>query len=230
MSHPEGHAPHGKKHRSSAPHWTARHLTWKTGVVVVLAVPFLIWTLAGRVPWLSSKHPTGAPTFVNARRLDPVHAMRPATLIGGHGRTARLSDYVGKWVLLSLGYTHCPDICPGNLAFLGGELRRLGAKAKQIQVVFVSVDPERDRQVDMDKYAQYFHPDFVGLNVTDDQLRTIVQDLGTKIEREVPSSPGQPYAVDHPATTYVLDPQGREVAVYPLLDKPGQIAEDFASL
>jgi len=173
--------------------------------VVALAV-LLAWLLYG---W----HP-GVEQAAGHRPL--VLAERPTggdfRLHGADGPVA-LSRFRGKVVLLYFGYTWCPDICPTNLAIIALALRALEpAEREQVQVMFVSVDPQRDTPERLRDYAAYFHPDILGVTGSDAELAQAAALYGAAYRRSEQSDSAMGYTVDHSAYTYVVDPRGRLVA------------------
>lgn len=122
----------------------------------------------------------------------------------------KLSDFQGKVVLLYFGYTFCPDICPTNLAIIALALRGLDADAlDQVQVLFVSVDPERDTPERLAGYVQYFHPSILGLTGSAQELAAAAKQYGAAYQRNDAGSSAMGYTVDHSAYTYVIDQAGR---------------------
>ena len=97
------------------------------------------------------------------------------TLTDGDGKPFNLSDLKGKVVVLSFGYTNCPDVCPTELLTQNDVLKQLGDQAKDVKVAFVSVDPERDTPEVIGKYAKQFNPDFIGLTATGDQSLPVIK-------------------------------------------------------
>lgn len=147
------------------------------------------------------------------------------TLLGHDGQQKRLSDYKGKVVALFFGYTHCPDVCPTNLLTMADALKQLGDQAHQVQVLFVSVDPERDTPQLLANYVPVFDPSFVGLTVQPEHEADLVmikqqyKIVSQKVEREDGG-----YLVDHSAGIYLIDPDGH-TAVY---EPHGQTATELA--
>jgi protein SCO1/2 len=139
-----------------------------------------------------------------------------------HTRTLR--DFSGKVVLVFFGYTQCPDVCPTTLQEMLELKRQLGPEGDRMQVVFVTVDPERDTQALLKAYMANFDPGFVALRPSPAQLPTVLKDFkiyAKKVEGKTPTS----YTMDHSAQTYLYDPQGRlrlfsryGAGVQPLLD------------
>jgi protein SCO1/2 len=128
-------------------------------------------------------------------------------LIKLNGETFRLSDQKGKIVLLFFGYTSCPDVCPTTLAEFKQVMDGLGDKAKSVQVVFVSVDPERDTPEKIQQYVEHFNPNFIGLSGSTDQLEIIWDNYGVFRER-VESDSAFGYIINHTARTYLIDADG----------------------
>lgn len=123
---------------------------------------------------------------------------------GGKPRT--LADFRGKLVVLTFGFTHCPDICPTILADLAGAVQSLGAEAQRVQVLFVTVDPERDTPELLARYVTAFDPRFVGLAGDLEAIRQTAKEFKIFFEKQ---PTGSSYTVNHSAQSYVIDAQGR---------------------
>jgi protein SCO1/2 len=131
---------------------------------------------------------------------------RDFSLLDADGRTVRLADFKGRCVLLFFGFTQCPDVCPTALARAADVMQRLGPDAARLQVIFVTVDPERDVPAVLREYTRAFHPSFIGLHA--DLVTTEATAKAFKVfYRKVPT--GSSYTMDHTATSYVFDPAGR---------------------
>lgn len=124
------------------------------------------------------------------------------------GKPRTLADFRGKVVPLFFGYTQCPDVCPTTLAMMAEVMKRLGEDAKRVQVLFVTVDPERDTPQLLAQYVPTFHPDFLGLYGDTQATAKVAKDFRV-FYRKQPGSTPQNYTIDHSAGTYVFDPQGR---------------------
>lgn len=131
----------------------------------------------------------------------------PITLTDHTGKARALADFKGKVVVLFFGYTHCPDVCPTTMAELGTSMKALGAKAQDVQVLFVTVDPERDTQAVLAQYAPAFNKTFIGLRGSDSQIRAVA-DAYKIFYQKVPGSSANNYSVDHSAGSYILDKSG----------------------
>jgi len=140
--------------------------------------------------------------------LEPPNPAPELPLIDQFGKEFRLSNYRGKIVLLFFGFTHCPDICPIALGDLKRVMEKLGNDAEKVQVVLVSVDPERDTPDLMQRYLAAFHPTFLGLNGDRAALEKAYKDYGvTAIRRDLPNS-GLGYTIDHSGYIYAIDQAG----------------------
>jgi protein SCO1/2 len=124
----------------------------------------------------------------------------------GNGKPASLSDFKGKYVLLFFGFTQCPDVCPTALARAVEIKRLLGPDGDKIQVVFVTVDPERDTGPLLAEYMRAFNPGFVAVRGTLEQTAKAAADFKI-FYRKVPT--GSSYSMDHTALTYVFDATGK---------------------
>jgi protein SCO1/2 len=122
------------------------------------------------------------------------------------GQARRLEDFRGKAVVLFFGFTHCPDICPTTLAELAQAIKQLGPDAQRVQVLFVTVDPERDTREALAKYVTAFDPRFLGLYGDLAATRKAAQEFKIYYEKR---KTGDTYSVDHSAQSYVIDAQGR---------------------
>lgn len=127
----------------------------------------------------------------------------------GHMRT--LADYKGRAVVLFFGYTHCPDVCPTTMAQLAQAMQQLGDDARRVQVLFVTVDPERDTAPVLAEYVHAFNPAFVGLRPDSAaQLDAVTQAFKIyHAKNTAGASDASAYTVDHTAGSVVFDPQGK---------------------
>jgi protein SCO1/2 len=124
------------------------------------------------------------------------------------GQRRTLLDYKGKAVVLFFGYTHCPDICPTTLAEMAQIKKQLGAEGDKLQVLFVTLDPERDTQEALAGFVPAFDPSFVALRGDLAQTQKVATDFKVFLQK-TKAKDGAGYTVDHTAATYAFDPQGR---------------------
>lgn len=127
-------------------------------------------------------------------------------LTGHDGKPRTLADFRGKAVVLFFGFTHCPDICPTTLAEAAGVMKALGKDADRVQVLMVTVDPERDTPEVLAKYVPAFDPRFLGLYGDAAATQRVAKEFKIFFEKR---KAGASYSIDHSGQSYVLDPQGR---------------------
>ena len=137
------------------------------------------------------------------------------------GKPRRLEDFRGKAVVLFFGFTHCPDICPTTLADISHAIKQLGPDADRVQMLMVSIDPERDTPESLAKYVTAFDPRFLGLRGDLAATKKVAAEFKIYFEKR---KQGDSYTVDHSAQSYVIDPQGR----LRLLVRHDRIAQDLA--
>jgi protein SCO1/2 len=148
----------------------------------------------------------GGPKF-KGTDISGVDYGRSFELTDHDGRTRRLEDFRGKAVVVFFGFTQCPDVCPTTLAGAAEALKRLGPDdARRVQVLFITVDPERDNPDLLKKYATAFDPSFLGLYGDAAATQRTAKEFKVYYEKR---KQGDSYTVDHSAQTYVIDPQGR---------------------
>jgi len=138
-----------------------------------------------------------------------------------NGKPRHLEDFRGKAVALFFGFTHCPDICPTTLAETAAAVKKLGADGERVQVLFVTVDPERDTGAALAKYVTAFDPRFLGLRGDAQATQRAAKEFKVFYEKR---KTGESYSMDHSGQSYVIDPQGR----LRLLVRPDRIGEDLA--
>ncbi len=151
-----------------------------------------------------------APAFQNLDITGNTQFGADFSLPDTSGKTRTMADFKGKVVVLFFGYTHCPDVCPTTMAELSQALQQLGPKdAGRVQVLFVTVDPERDTPALLAQYVPAFNPTFIGLRPANDaQLVKVTKDFRVYYAK-VPGKTPDSYTMDHTAASYVFDPDGK---------------------
>jgi len=139
------------------------------------------------------------------------------------GKPRTLADFRGKAVVLFFGFTQCPDVCPTTLADAAQALKTLGTASQRVQVLFVTLDPERDTREILSSYVAAFDPRFLGLYGDLDATQAAAKEFKVFFEKR-PGDASGAYSVDHSAQTYVLDPAGR----LRLFVRHGRLREDLA--
>jgi protein SCO1/2 len=151
--------------------------------------------------------------------FDPPRAAPDFTLPGSNGAELKLSAYRGKVVLLGFGFTSCTAVCPITLGTLAQVHKKLGAQANELQVIYITVDPERDDAPRLKKYLTAFNPTFVGGTGTDAQLAAVRKDFGIAAEKVA----GPDGSYTHSSFIYLIDREGRLRALMPF----GHLADDY---
>ena len=143
-----------------------------------------------------------------------------------HGQLRHLADFKGKAVIVFFGYTQCPDVCPTTLSSMREVLSRLGDQASrvQVQVLFVTLDPERDTAQLLSEYVTAFDPSFLGLRGDEAATRAVAKDFKVFYAKQAGRTPDS-YTLDHTTGSYVFDPQGR----IRLLVRHGELPESVAA-
>ena len=139
---------------------------------------------------------------------DPPLPAPEIELARDNGSSFKLSAMRGKIVLLYFGYTFCPDVCPTTLSDLRRVMDDLGEDATRVQVLFVTVDPERDAPEKMREYVSHFNPTFIGLSGSMEELEVIWSDYGVYREEEQLPNSATGYLVNHTARVYLIDQNG----------------------
>jgi len=151
---------------------------------------------------------SGGPPKFNNTDITGAGYGKELSLTDQNGKPRTLADFRGKVVVLFFGYTHCPDVCPTTLAELSQVMKMLGSDADRVQVLFVTVDPERDTPAVLSKYVTAFDPRFLGLSGDAAATRRAAKEFKVFYEKHKGTAPDE-YTVDHSAGTYVIDPGGR---------------------
>lgn len=142
----------------------------------------------------------------------------PFTLTNQDGRQVTEQDFAGRYRLIYFGFTHCPDVCPTDLAVIGQALRRFEksdpARAARLVPIFVSVDPERDSPAVLKEYVSAFHPRLIGLTGTPGQVAAMVKSYGAYGAKE-PAGAGGGYNVNHSRLVELIGPDGKPIALLP---------------
>ena len=162
--------------------------------------------------WLVSA--CGGYTF-HGQAYDPPQPAPPIEGVNWDGTTFQLDQQKGKVVILFFGYSYCPDICPLTMAQLAQSYRQLGEKAKNLAVVFVSTDPDRDTPARLAEYIPAFDRSFYGIHLTPEQLTTVEQAYGVFAEPSATPDASAGYEIAHSTYLFVLDQTGNLRLLFP---------------
>ena len=142
----------------------------------------------------------------HATEFVPPHALPTIALLDQDGQPLDAAFFTRGWTLVFFGFTRCPDICPTTLADIAQAVKSLGADAERVQVLMVSVDPERDTPEALAKYVTAFDPRFIALRGDLEATKKVAGEFKIFFEK---AKSGDSYTVNHSAQSYVIDPQGR---------------------
>jgi len=181
---------------------------------------FLIALLSGLAAFANAAAPVAGETL-KAGVLSPVMAAPALKLRGSDGQPLTLERFRGKVVLLAFGFSNCGEVCPITLATLAGARKKLGADAAAVQVVYVTVDPERDDAAQMRKFLGSFDPTFIGGVGSRAEIDVAQQSFGISSTRKV-NADGS-FTIGHSSSIYMIDRSGGLRVVMPY----GHPADDF---
>lgn len=185
------------------------------------------WLAAGTALWLTGCDRVSAPASGSAsafRGIDITGASyaRGFSLTDFNGQRRSLTDFRGRLVMLYFGFVQCPDVCPTALTRAAAVMQQLGPQAADLQLIFVTVDPERDTPELLRDYMGSFHPSFLALTGSADEIRRTADEFRVYYKR-VPT--GSSYTMDHTALSYLFDRQGRIRVVL----RHEQTADDYTA-
>lgn len=149
----------------------------------------------------------GAPPF-SSTDITGASFGRDFALTDHHGQRRTLADFRGRAVVIFFGYTHCPDVCPTAMERFNQVLQRMAGDAARVQVLFVTLDPERDTREVLAKYVPFFNPGFLGLVGSVDEVAATAKEFRVYFSKRTATGAGG-YTVDHWAGAYAFDPAGR---------------------
>ena len=197
--------------------------------VLRIAVAVLVAVLAALAGmWLAREQPAERLELAHATVFPAPRALPGFALTADDGTPFGPERLRGGWHILFFGFTHCPDVCPSTLATLTAARRQLAELpvGDRPGVVFVSVDPQRDSAARLAEYVEFFDPAFVGVTGDPAELAGLTRQLGVAVVVGEPDAAGN-YSIDHTATLFLVDPEGRLAAVFGMPHTPDGIAQDY---
>jgi protein SCO1/2 len=169
---------------------------------------------------------TEAPAL-KAGVFNPAREAPDFSVQGSDGNTLTLNRYRGKVVVLGFGYTRCPNVCPVTLAVLASAQRKLGALGSQVQVIYLTVDPERDNVERLKQFLASFDPTFVGGTGTAEQMAEVRKSYGVTAEKK---GTGADYGVAHSSFVYLITRDGKLRALMPYGHKADDYVHDISAM
>ena len=178
---------------------------------------------------LAGCQPAPQPPAFQATDITGAAFARDFRLTDHNGRVRTLADFKGQVVAIFFGYTHCPDVCPTTLSDFAAALEQLGPQGERVQVIFVTVDPERDTPDLLKQFVPAFNPRFLGMFTDAETLKRLATEYKVVYQKTAVKA-ADDYLIDHSAGTYVYDPQGRLRLLMPYGSSPDVIAQDLKTL
>lgn len=204
-----------EKRPSAAPAWR------KWGVIGGgLLLGLLLGVMA--ISWIGGRPLFGPPRFHGTLIQSPQPA--PNFTLNSAAGPVSLHDFEDKVVLLYFGYTYCPDVCPATMSELKQAVALLGRRADDVQVMLISVDPQRDTPQQLAEYVSHFHDSFIGVTGNESDLLGVATQFGIYFEKQEGTA-ASGYLMDHTASVTVIDKRGHIRLLYPF----GTSAEDIAA-
>ena len=190
------------------------HRTWLGAAVLLVTVCLILLTVFSTDRFGQS----GATLLVDrvSSVVSPPRSLSEFQLVESDERPFTARNLVNHWTFIVFGFTYCPDICPSTLAVLTEfreALTREFTDAQDVNIILVTVDPERDTPAILKQYVQHFDPHFMGLSGTDANIRNLANQLGASYEITNRNA-SEGYTVSHSASLYLIDPQARHYATY----------------
>jgi len=162
--------------------------------------------------------------------FEPPREAPAFSLDGSNGKKLSLRDHLGKVVVLEFGYTFCEEVCPITLAHLTEAYRKLGSAARDVQLIYVTVDPQRDSPERLREHLAAFNPSFLGATGAPDELVAVQKAYGVVAKQVVSRNKALPYAVDHSSSLYLVDRQGKLRGLVPFGTPVDDIVHDLELL
>lgn len=194
----------------------------RTPVLALIAAA--LGVLAARLWWAPA-----SPELKSGTLLPTPRAIIAFKLISQDAKPFTNAELNGHWSLLFTGFTHCPDVCPTTLNLLKSTVARLGAQAGALQIVFLSVDPERDTPEALERYVHYFNPHFRAATGPTAELEILGANLGFVFEK-IPGPTPQSYSMDHTAALILIDPRGQLAGYFTPPFKAEALAADLSTV
>lgn len=195
------------------------------GIAAIAAVAFFAGTLVSSL----TRNADDAPAIAGHLWPNPP-TIEEFSLTSQHNQPFTKNQLLGRWSFIFFGFTHCPDVCPTSMQSLK-EVRNLLANdetfSTQGQIVFVSVDPERDTPEILRQYLGYFHDDFIGITGSDDALKKLTRSVGI-LYAKIPD--GEHYTMDHSAAILLVDPLGQVLGLFSMPHVASEIAASFKAI
>jgi len=178
---------------------------------------------------LAACQPAPQPLSFQATDITGAAFAHDFRLTDHNGQDRTLADFRGKVVAVFFGYIHCPDVCPTTLSDFSLALQQLGPQADRVQVIFVTVDPQRDTPDLLKQFVPAFNPGFLGMYTDAESLKLLAKEYKVVYQKTAVKA-ADDYLIDHSAGTYIYDPHGNIRLLMPYGSSPDAIAKDLKTL
>ncbi|HSL21502.1 MAG TPA: SCO family protein [Vicinamibacterales bacterium] len=197
----------------------------KTLLVGALVLPLVVLGT-----YFAFRRPPQAEQGFRSGIFEPPREAPAFSLDGSNGRKLSLRDHLGKVVILEFGFTFCQQVCPVTLARLTEAHKKLGSAARDVQLIYVTVDPKRDSPERLREHLTAFNPSFLGATGTPDELAAVLKAYGVVAEEVVSRNPALGYEVSHSSFLYLVDRQGKIRGLVPFGTPADDIVRDLELL
>jgi protein SCO1/2 len=197
----------------------------KTILVGALLLSLVAWGT-----YFALRRPPQVEEGFRSGTFEPPREAPAFSLDGSNGKKLSLRDHLGKVVILQFGYTFCTPVCPVTLARLNEVHKKLGSAARDVQLIYLTVDPERDNPDRLRKHLAAFNPSFLGATGTLDELEAVQKAYGVVAEKVAPKNPALGYSMNHSTSIYLIDRQGKMRGLVPFGTPVDDIVHDLELL
>lgn len=195
-----------------------------------LLVGALILPLVALGTYSAFRRPPQAEEGLRSGTFEPAREAPAFTLDGSNGKKLSLRDHLGKVVILQFGFTFCEKVCPVTLARLTQVHKQLGSAARDVQLIYVTVDPKRDSPERLREHLAAFNPSFLGATGPPDELAAVRKAYGVFAEELVSKNRALGYEVNHSSSIYLVDRQGKVSGLVPFGTSADDIVHDLKLL
>ena len=195
-----------------------------------LLVGALILPLVALGTYFAFRPPARAEQGLRCGAFEPPREAPAFSLDGSNGKKLSLRDHLGKVVILEFGYTFCAAVCPVTLARLTEVYKKLGSAARDVQLIYVTVDPKRDSPERLREHLAVFNPSFLGATGAPGELAAVQKAYGVIATQVVSRNPALGYAVNHSSSLYLVDRQGKLRGLVPFGTPADDIVHDLELL
>ena len=190
----------------------------------------MVLSLVALGTYFTFQRPPQTEQGLGSGTFEPTREAPPFSLDGSNGQKVSLRDYLGKVVILQFGFTYCDKVCPVTLARLTEAYKKLGPAAREVQLIFVTVDPKRDSPERLHEHLTAFNPAFLGATGNPDELAAVLKSYGVVAEQVVSQNKALEYEVNHSTSLYLVDRQGQLRGLVPFGTPTDDIVHDLEQL